>query len=85
MENKLKDFLTKNNEFDIPDSTISKPTENNIFSNVPVSCWSSDIDCNLNCEGLTFSTECLKKVNKMSKEEFQYCCYMLDGGKNHHI
>ena len=85
LENKLKDFLNKNNEFDLPDDSISKPTENNIFSKIPISCWTFETDCHLNCEGFTFSTECLKKVSKMFKEEYQYCCYMLDGGKNHNI
>lgn len=84
LENQLKDFLNKNNEINFPaDINVPNTQKNNIFLKIPISCWSYLNDCKTNCENLKFQSSCAKKIHKMFSEEYQYCCYLLEGGQWH--
>ena len=78
----MKNFLNKNNGFGFSDSNITKFDETDIYSRFPKSCWSFQNDCEANCEGLTYSGECIKKTHKMFKDESQYCCFVFGEGRN---
>lgn len=74
LENQLKDFLNKNNEFGFSD-TNSQPDYVLSEGAIPLSCWSFQNDCQLNC--ISNPGKCLKKFNKMSKDDYHFCCYLM--------